>query len=673
MKNKTVKRLFCSMLSAAVIAGSSVPCDMVLAADTAQDGVQDFCDEEGGLQTEGTDGTDTIFVDEAEAEIGDANIDEPADQDKSREDAEPEQPAADTEESGENVSEELTPEEITQDFTDDAEESDVLNMEGTIPAGFEDETSDEEYCEIFFDGNGSSTGTMDPLKNCAVDGETVLPANQFQRTGYQFAGWNTAADGTGTSYQNSQKVTGLFSQAGESVTLYAQWKANTYHIVFKGNKNTGGSTAAMKNCSYGSSTALRRNGFARTNYVFTGWNTRADGKGQKYANGQKVSGLTAKNGGTVTLYAQWRMKQYTVAFSGNHSTSGTMKNMTCQYTKRYKLTACTYKRKGYTFTGWNTRADGKGKVYKNAQSIRNLSSKDSAVINLYACWKKNTYKISYQLNGGKNASNPKTYTVTSDITLKKPIRTGYTFKGWYLDKSLTKKVTKIAKGSTGNKTLYAKWSVNQYTIQYMGNGGKGDLGKFTVKVGQSGYLPLGGYSRDGYYCTGWNTRADGKGKQYGTLQLVKNLSTKNGATVKLYATWKALGKNEISMSKQVIAQVNKERKARGLKALKTNSVLNGIAQQRAKEIAQYFDHQRPDGTMFVSMYSTAGYSYSACGENIAYGQRNAASVMNSWMHSEGHKANILSSSFEEIGVGCYYQNGVYYWVQNFGTQWSWNW
>ena len=47
--------------------------------------------------------------------------------------------------------------------------------------------------------------------------------------------------------------------------------------------------------------------------------------------------------------------------------------------------------------------------------------------------------------------------------------------------------------------------------------------------------------------------------------------------------------------------------------------------------------------------------------------------MNDWMNSEGHRANILNSDFEEIGVGCYYENGIYYWVQNFGTQWNWNW
>ena len=81
---------------------------------------------------------------------------------------------------------------------------------------------------------------------------------------------------------------------------------------------------------------------------------------------------------------------------------------------------------------------------------------------LYAKWSKNTYKITYKLNSGKNSTkNPKTYTVTTKtITLKNPTRKGYTFQGWYSDAKFKTKVTKIAKGSTGNKTLYAKWKKN---------------------------------------------------------------------------------------------------------------------------------------------------------------------------------------------------------------------
>ena len=99
----------------------------------------------------------------------------------------------------------------------------------------------------------------------------------------------------------------------------------------------------------------------------------------------------------------------------------------------------------------NTKANGKGKSYKNKAKIKLTKN-----ITLYAQWKLTKYKITYKLNGGKNAKkNPTAYTYkTSTIKLKNPTRKGYVFKGWYLDKKFKKKVTVINKGSSGNKTLY---------------------------------------------------------------------------------------------------------------------------------------------------------------------------------------------------------------------------
>ena len=222
---------------------------------------------------------------------------------------------------------------------------------------------------------------------------------------------------------------------------------------------------------------------------------------------------------------------------------------------------------------------------------------------------------------------------------------------------------------TESKASDTKQNSKGYTVYFYGNGGKGKILIGTLKKGQSAQLPLGTFSRNGYYCTGWNTKANGKGKQYKPGQKIKNLSKKNGAVVKLYATWKSVGKKNRSMAKQVVTIVNQKRKAKGLKPLKLNKNLNGIATQRAKEISQNFSHFRMDGSFCDSIYYTADYAYCASGENIAYGQRSAASVMNAWMHSPMHKSNILNSGFKEIGVGCYYQGGVYYWVQCFGTRW----
>ncbi len=112
---------------------------------------------------------------------------------------------------------------------------------------------------------------------------------------------------------------------------------------------------------------------------------------------------------------------------------------------------------------------------------------------------------------------------------------------------------------------------------------------------------------------------------------------------------------------EVLTLVNKERSAQGLSALKMDQELLEAAMQRAAETNIYFSHTRP------STLSCFSISSKASAENIAAGQSSASAVMESWMNSSGHKANILGSSYQSIGVGCFTQGGVKYWVQIFGT------
>lgn len=121
-----------------------------------------------------------------------------------------------------------------------------------------------------------------------------------------------------------------------------------------------------------------------------------------------------------------------------------------------------------------------------------------------------------------------------------------------------------------------------------------------------------------------------------------------------------------SREEQVVELVNKERKAAGKAALQADDELNAIAEVRAKEIAEKFDHKRPDGTSCFTALDEAGYSYRSAAENIALTYNNSADeVVTVWMNSSGHKANILSDDVTKIGVGYYEANGKYYWVQVF--------
>lgn len=235
--------------------------------------------------------------------------------------------------------------------------------------------------------------------------------------------------------------------------------------------------------------------------------------------------------------------RYTISFKGNGSTSGSMKNITAKKDESYTLADNTFKRTGYSFTGWNTKKDGSGKSYANKASVTNLTKTNGATVTLYAQWKINTYKITYKLNGGKNSSkNPKSYKVTSKaITFANPTRQGYTFKGWYSDKKLTKKVSGLKAGSTGDKTIYAKWSANKYTIKYNANGGKGTMKNKSMTYDKKAKLTKNAFTRQGYTFKGWATsKADAKkGKiKYKNAAEVKNLTKKNGDKITLYAVWK---------------------------------------------------------------------------------------------------------------------------------------
>lgn len=116
----------------------------------------------------------------------------------------------------------------------------------------------------------------------------------------------------------------------------------------------------------------------------------------------------------------------------------------------------------------------------------------------------------------------------------------------------------------------------------------------------------------------------------------------------------------------VIELVNKERKAAGKAALKSDDELNAVAAVRAKELAEKFSHKRPNGTSCFTALDEAGYSYMSAAENIALTYNDSADdVMEVWMDSSGHKANILSDDVAKIGVGYYEVNGKHYWVQVF--------
>ena len=123
-----------------------------------------------------------------------------------------------------------------------------------------------------------------------------------------------------------------------------------------------------------------------------------------------------------------------------------------------------------------------------------------------------------------------------------------------------------------------------------------------------------------------------------------------------------------SYSNQVITLVNQQRAKNGLGALKRGAITSYVAQLKAQDMVNlhYFSHTSPTYGSPFNMMEHYGLRFSAAGENIAYGQRTPQEVMNAWMNSAGHRANILNPSYTYIGVGvAKTSSGVIYWTQEF--------
>lgn len=120
-----------------------------------------------------------------------------------------------------------------------------------------------------------------------------------------------------------------------------------------------------------------------------------------------------------------------------------------------------------------------------------------------------------------------------------------------------------------------------------------------------------------------------------------------------------------SAASEVVRLTNSARSKNGYAALIEDGALSEAAAVRAREIARSFSHTRPSGASFSSALSESGVSYLRAGENIASGQKSASEVVNAWMNSPGHRANILNSSYSRIGSASVNIDGTLYWVQLF--------
>ena len=162
--------------------------------------------------------------------------------------------------------------------------------------------------KIKYDSNGG-TGTISDT-SYKLGESKKLTKNTFTKEGYTFIGWNTNKSSLSAIYTDEQVVSDL-GQTGETVTLYAIWKANTYTVKYDSNGGTG--SMANVTYSYGESKKLTKNTFTKDGYTFIGWNTNKDASTSLYTDEQEVSNLSKENDGVITLYAIWKVKKYDVS------------------------------------------------------------------------------------------------------------------------------------------------------------------------------------------------------------------------------------------------------------------------------------------------------------------------------------------------------------------------
>ena len=319
-----------------------------------------------------------------------------------------------------------------------------------------------EY-SITYHLDGGENASSNPSAFTAYD-EVVL--KEPKRTGYTFVGWTF--DGQ-TEPTKNVKIS-LGTKANREYT--AHWQANTYHIMF--NPNGGSSSTSSMDMIYDANYTLPTP--TKTGYTFLGW---YDGS-TKYASG------ISKISDNIELLAKWEAKSYTITYNPN---GGTLSSTTQTVTYGTAYTLYTPTRVGYTFEGWYSGS---------SEIVAGTWNKDSG-ITVTAQWKVITYTITYENTYGTPNSNPLTYTVNDEITLANLTLTGNPFVGWYKNSSYTTPITKISKGTTGNITLYAKFTYAYEPIYNASDLKSIQMGKSyilmnNIDLGGAEWTPLGSNS-----------------------------------------------------------------------------------------------------------------------------------------------------------------------------------
>lgn len=378
--------------------------------------------------------------------------------------------------------------------------------EGDIITAFATADQEDKVLYAYFTAD-LHTITFDSKGGTDVDtiqqayGTTVSAPNTPFRKGYAFEGW----------YEDEANAPYIFATIeARDVTLTASWSVVTYTVqyVLDGADNAPANPTAFVLADLPIALAAA----SRTGYTFNGWYTDSD-----FDEADKIDAITDTPavGTTVYVYAKTTAITYAITYD---SRGGTAVAPTYRTYGAAVSAPVAPTKTGYVFGGW----------YEDEElyAFDTMPARDVA---LTAAWTPETYSLTFVLSGGsyqEGQSNPEGYTIeTATFALTPVVKNGYTFEGWYED---GKKVTSIAKGSYGNRTLVADFAVITYTITYQNTYDVDNANPTTYTV-ESDTIVLTDLHRTGYFFTGW-LRGD---------EVVTNIANGTTGDVTLTATWES--------------------------------------------------------------------------------------------------------------------------------------
>lgn len=381
---------------------------------------------------------------------------------------------------------------------------------------------------------GTPASRTVPYNTAASDTSGWTTGDTGKIPGYRFDGWYTAPNG-GNKYDFNTPLT-------NNVTVYAHWIGNGYTVRFTGNGATGGNTPDQA-FQYNIGQNLRRNGFTRDGYTFTGWK-RADNQ-QAYGDGQWVNNLTTQPDGIVTMVAQWSANEAHIRYNPNPPAGKTAGgNGTPNWDGHTGDTPAIggngWTIDGYTFAGWTTSPDGSGTKYAPGASWT-----ANGTLTLYAQWTPGEAGLTYDGNGATGGkTDPQNGVTDQKVNVRQNgfTRDGYTFVTWNTQADCKGNAVKPNSEWTlrGSSTLYACWAGVAQTLTYHGNGATG--GNTAAQSGHTGdelTTNANGFTRDGYTFVRWDTAKDGSGAAYGEGKNGVGRYTMKPAGNDLYAIWQA--------------------------------------------------------------------------------------------------------------------------------------